>query len=221
MYYEKTLPGYTDDLIKQRNRDNHNKNYDIPGVRDLLYDDFKGICYICGYSNPSNAIEHFRPHRTIDRSKMFDWKNLFYACEHCNGIKSDNYLNLLDCTSIVGIDLQFRYTFDPSKPKRQRANITDNGSNSPDSCELLQLVFSIESTPKRKMGAQTLDKKLAIELRNFDLFVNAWKDDPTPAKVALIKEQVNNESDFAAFKRWKVRLDPIKYPIVIQSWFIN
>lgn len=71
------------------------------------------------------------------------------------------------------------------------------------------------------MGAQTLERKLATELRNFDLFVDAWKKDPTPVNEELIKEQVNNTTDFAAFKRWKVRLDTAKYPTVIQSWFVD
>ncbi|EKA2634123.1 HNH endonuclease [Vibrio alginolyticus] len=221
MYYEKSQPGYTAELIAQRDKDTHNKNYDLTGVRDQLYEDFNGICYICGYSNPSNAIEHLRPHRTVDRVKMFDWNNLFYACEHCNGIKSDSYTGLLDCTQIKRIDSKFEFKFDPSKPRRRRAIITDNGSTSPDTCELLQLVFSIETTPKRKMGAQTLERKLATELRNFDLFVDAWKKDPTPVNEELIKEQVNNTTDFAAFKRWKVRLDTAKYPTVIQSWFVD
>ncbi|MBT0111949.1 HNH endonuclease [Vibrio alginolyticus] len=222
MYYEKSQPGCTDILITQRDKDDHNKNYDIAGVREMLYNDFKGICYICGYSNPSNAIEHFRPHRSVDRVKMFDWNNLFYACEHCNGIKSDQYENLIDCTSIKQIDSKFIFKFDPTRPKRRRVIIEDNGSQSPDTVELISLVFSIETTPKRKMGAQTLEKQLATSLRNFDLFVDAWKADPSDQNMEqIIKDQVNNKTDFAAFIRWKVRLDNVNYPPVIQTWFID
>jgi len=221
MYYEKAQPGLTTELIHQRDKDDRNVNYDIKGVREQLYEDFKGLCYLCGYSNPSNAIEHFRPHKKADRVKMFDWNNLFYACEHCNGIKGAGFENLLDCTKIKGIEQKIIFKYDPNQPHRHKVTISNNNSGSPDTIELLQLIFSIDTTSKRRMGVQTLEKQLKKELKNFDLFIDAWMADPNQIHEEIIKEQVNNTADFAAFKRWQVRMNPDRYPLVLIDWFVD
>ena len=152
---------------------------------------------------------------------MFDWNNLFYACEHCNGIKSDNFENLLDCTEVKKIDGLLKVEYDASKAKRQKVSVIDINSNSPETIELIRLVFSINTTPKRSMGSITLEKQVAKELRNFKLIVDEYMRNPTQVNENLLKEEVNNKSDFSAFKRWKVRLNSQNYPNQLQSWFVN
>lgn len=220
MYFAKTQPGPSKKLLAQKNKDKTNKSYDIPGVREQLAKDFYDKCYICGFESTSMRIEHFRPHRG-NRDKMFDWKNLFYACEHCNSLKSDGFETLLDCTKIKAIDELIEFSYDPGKGNRQKILITDVDSKSPDTVELLQLVFSAKNTPTKKQGAKLLEKKLGVALRDFRKINAAYNKDPNKANEALLKHEVNNQSEFAAFKRWLVKKNPQEFRAQIVTWFVN
>ena len=207
-------------MLDQKGKDDTNKRYDIPGVRTQLADDFFEKCYICSSESTSMRIEHFRPHQG-NRDLMFDWNNLFYACEHCNSLKSDGYKGLLDCTKTTKIDDKIEFNYRPAKPIRQKVNITDIDSKSPDTIELIQVVFSTNSTPTKRMGAKSLETTLGIALRNFQTVVEQYQSKQSPANEALLRLEVNNQSEFAAFKRWKVKQAPQNYPVQLPGWFVN
>jgi hypothetical protein len=63
--------------------------------------------------------------------------------------------------------------------------------------------------------------QLGKALRDFQIVVSQYIDDPTPLNEATLKFEVNNESEFTAFKRWRVKLAPQNYPAQLASWFIN
>ena len=220
MHFSKTQPGPTQTLLDQKAKDDTNKRYDIAGVRTQLADDFFEKCYICGFESSSMRIEHFRPHQG-KRELMFDWNNLFYACEHCNALKSDGYQGLLNCTKTIKIDDLIAFKYNPAKPVRQKVSINDIASKSPDTIELIQVVFSTNSTTNKRMGARTLERKLGIALRDFQTMVEQYQSKQSSANEALLRHEVNNQSEFAAFKRWKVKQAPQNYPAQLPGWFVN
>jgi uncharacterized protein (TIGR02646 family) len=220
IYFAKTHPGPTQALLDQKASSDTSTNYDIAGVRSQLEDDFFDKCYICGIESTSMRIEHFRPHRG-NRELMFDWNNLFYACEHCNSLKGDRFTELLDCTSTTKIDDLIKFDYDPAKGIREKVLVSDINAQSPDTVELIQLVFSARNTPTKKAGAKVLERKLSEALRDFQSIVTQYTDNPTPANEALVRHEVNNQSEFAAFKRWKVKSSPQNYPTQLTQWFVN
>ena len=86
-------------------------SYNTPEVNVALAEMFYGKCYICenremtsmqienkgGIS--SYQIEHLRPYGKSEALK-YDWNNLFWACAHCNNIKSGRYEPILDCSQV-------------------------------------------------------------------------------------------------------------------------
>ena len=66
-------------------------SYNKRDVIQQLKEDSHDKCYICELGGLSDSeVEHLRPHhnRTI-LDRVFDWNNLFYACQHCNNLKKE------------------------------------------------------------------------------------------------------------------------------------
>jgi len=77
-----------------------NGDYKCDNVLEKIKIDFKNKCYICNYKEPVTInVEHFRPHKG-DKNLKFQWENLFWSCGHCNNIKLDNYIDIIDCTNV-------------------------------------------------------------------------------------------------------------------------
>lgn len=71
--------------------------YNTEEVVKVLYTMFHGKCYLCENDELLDPeIEHFDPHKG-DKTKKYDWNNLYYACSRCNSIKGTHHINLLDC----------------------------------------------------------------------------------------------------------------------------
>ena len=85
VYFEKTAEAPAS--LAREKRKGKNGSYREEDVISLLDKDFCGKCYICETKRPTGInIEHFVPHHNnIDL--MFDWKNLFLSCPHCNNAK--------------------------------------------------------------------------------------------------------------------------------------
>jgi 5-methylcytosine-specific restriction endonuclease McrA len=65
--------------------------YDCGKVLQLLSKDFHNKCYLCEDKDITSInIEHFVP-KSLGKDFKFDWKNLLFACRHCNEIKSNDY----------------------------------------------------------------------------------------------------------------------------------
>lgn len=68
-----------------------NKTYSEDDVRDQLYADFLGKCYLCEslVARGSFEVEHRQPKN--DGGGEYDWINLFPACRTCNGARPRKY----------------------------------------------------------------------------------------------------------------------------------
>ena len=87
-----------------------NGDYKCGEVLDRLKEDFHNKCYLCEEKEPSTInVEHFIPHQG-NKDLKFDWKNLFWACGHCNNTKLAKYKNIIDCTDFSRIVTDFSAT---------------------------------------------------------------------------------------------------------------
>lgn len=65
------------------------KRYDGEDVKELLFEDQFGKCYLCESETAQNfVIEHLRSKHKYPELTC-DWNNLFLACPYCNGKKLD------------------------------------------------------------------------------------------------------------------------------------
>jgi hypothetical protein len=107
VYFEKTYPAPSSldsEFIK------NNGSYKEEDVLIKLDDEFHNKCYICESKGlESNNIEHFAPHKDINKIRKFNWSNLFWACSHCNQIKSatEPLLNCLLKEDKVDINIKY------------------------------------------------------------------------------------------------------------------
>ncbi len=65
-------------------------------VFKMLTEDCHDKCYICEDSvHTSPNVEHRIPHKG-DRALMLCWDNMLLACSHCNNIKGEGYIGMLN-----------------------------------------------------------------------------------------------------------------------------
>ena len=78
-----------------------NGKYDKEDVIERLKKDFHNKCYICEIKELQDPnVEHLLPHKNGKyMERKFDWKNLFWACGHCNGVKNSSKYDdgIIDC----------------------------------------------------------------------------------------------------------------------------
>lgn len=222
VYFKKTQTAPSSLAIqKAKGMDGDYKQQD---VQDLLKKDFHDKCYICE-SKGIHAInvEHFDPHENKYIHKKFDWNNLFWSCQHCNGIKSNKHVNLLNCTiKTDNVDTKIKYSHDfKAMPPYKKVIIEaiDTSDNTKNTVRLLQLVYQgleetgidRETTIMRKHQSGAIREKLCNEISNFLRLLELYyftqdPDDKDTAKHG-IKKGLSNTSKYTAFKRYIIRND--------------
>ncbi|WP_429101894.1 HNH endonuclease [Aeromonas veronii] len=184
--------------------------YNQPEVVEELKKIFHGKCYICERNEIQDVeIEHFIP-QDHGGGRM-DWRNLFYSCSRCNGIKRNGHLNLLDCTdSNLNVSREIRIKIYPTpdsdvcvepalNPPRQETINT---------VALLKLCYNYTNTALRGVSREALIEQI------FDymcIFINARRDlkDPSAGRTVkqnaleTIEAMLNSSHPFSAFWRWQ------------------
>ena len=194
-----------------------NGKYNCGNTFQRLHDDFFGKCYLCEDNTATDLnIEHFKPHfsgKNIDRK--FDWKNLFYACSHCNGRKGSLDIPLLDCTNPAHKIVEWiKFDIKPF-PKElvkiealQKTDIVQNTVN------LLDDIYNCKARKDVPFSAcenaaNNLRQKLITEIKKFgDLLEAFYEEDDKEDKdfySKKIKKHLKNSSPFSAFKLWIVK----------------
>lgn len=183
--------------------------YNKPDVLERLKQDFYNKCYLCEEKTISNIeIDHFLPHLNgthLDRK--FEWNNLFFSCGHCNGSKSDNRNDLLDCTSVnddVYNNLHYEFNSFPIESVEISATDIDDVRSS-NTARLLNIIYSGINPNKltnRVMEAGNIREKIRQEIDKFFDLLLTERDEQTNAK---IKDAVSKKSPFSAFKRQIVK----------------
>lgn len=195
--------------VLSKEKEKNNGSYNKPEVVEALKLIFNKKCYICESKKVTTYnIEHFRPHKDIDRDLKFDFDNLFLSCGHCNNIKLGKYENILDCRKIdVDELIAFRKKGNFAWNEKIEIVPLQHSTQIDETVELLKRVYE-GTTDMKKIESVNIRKELRIEIIKFIEAINEYEEadgeDKEDAK-ELIKKHLKYNSPFAAFKRWIVR----------------
>ncbi|RDB06400.1 hypothetical protein [Runella aurantiaca] len=188
------------------------ENYRCKDVVKQVSDDFFDKCYLCEDKHVKDInVEHFEPHRG-NRDKMFDWKNLFFACSYCNNIKLGDEAPLLNCTDaslrLVNI---IKLEIDTSRLPDRHFFITPLIHDQPtlNTALLLHKIYNGKEkpTPLKERGALNLRKRIVGHLSEFNDLIEEYRLGVL-SKERMKKKIINElriDSAFTAFKVWLVR----------------
>lgn len=185
-----------------------NASYNTLEVNSALREMFHGKCYICENKEIiSYQIEHLIPYRG-NKELKYDWNNLFLSCAHCNNIKLDKYVPIIDCTKEnVEEYIAFRKKGYFGTEEELVFEKLDSRKETINTVKLLEEVY-YGFTPQKKMESKILRRTLRKELSQFKEYVREYQeaeDDEKEDLKYLIKKQLEDSSPFAAFKRWLIR----------------
>lgn len=184
-----------------------NGDYKCCDVLERVKSDFKNKCYICEYKEPITInIEHFIPHKE-NKDLKFDWNNLFWACSHCNNIKSTKYINLLNCTDKnQNVVERLKFIFKPFPYERVKIIELDNSIETITTKKLLEDVYN-GTTLLKTIESSNLRNKLLKEIMVFqgilcDYFCDTNSQEDLEYYLIKIRGHINSGSNFTSFKRW-------------------
>lgn len=187
-------------------------DYKCANVLQRLREDFYNKCYICEKAEPiSINVEHFRPHRGgSDLDLKFSWDNLFWACAHCNNLKSDSFTDILNCTNENDqVESRLGYYFSPFPFEKVKISALDQDPSVISTGSLIEAVFN-GTTELKTIESANLRNELLEEMRDFQgHLVEYFKNTNTVEYKAFVKNKVREHlhpaSNFTAFKRWVIR----------------
>lgn len=189
-----------------------NPGVDTETVRKRLRVDFSNKCYLCEstqsdrhtFIGGNERIEHFLPHKggtLLDR--MYSWRNLFLACDYCNGAKGQQE-DLIDCTGnnyVVTDTIEFKYEPGTLKPL---INIKDQFRNDRVVENTRALLHKIYNEPNSHLQldiAARIRLQAMNSFRNFLTSLEDLNDHPRNAtKEQRVREQLGIDSEYLSFK---------------------
>lgn len=178
------------------------KDYRSGVVYKILEDDQHRKCYICEDSvHTSPIVEHLTPH-SGDPNLKFDWYNLFLSCHHCNKVKHNKYVGMINPAKVnpeefielsIGLDDKLREVVVVRKIK---------GNTDVDiTISLLNAVYNGTSTNMIESSTQSLRNKITNALSLFYQAIEGHRQRPTAVSNSVIEIELADSSLFAAFKR--------------------
>ncbi|MFH6967062.1 HNH endonuclease [Flavobacterium sp. FlaQc-28] len=203
VYFEKSQPA-PDCLAIEKAK--ASGDYKCADVLEKIKNDFKNKCYICENKEPlSINIEHFIPHKG-DKDLKFDWNNLFWSCSHCNNIKLDNFVNILNCTdSTHNVDKKLRYFMNPFPCEKVIIEAMEQTPKILETKELLNAVYN-GTTKLKTIESANLRNKLLEEISDFQKWLCEYYKATTQSvkdySQLKIIEHLSRGANFSAFKRW-------------------
>ncbi len=201
-------------LAEEAKRENGRGKYDKPDVIERLRKDFHNKCYICEMKELQDPnVEHLLPHKNGKYpERKFDWKNLFWACGHCNGIKNNGKYDagILDCCvqdPEEYLDFQLKNDNVVIHVKRLDDDIYNR------TALLITETFSLKNSGMR---TYTSDERLRLLQKEMNLLYGQLEKLKNNPNSKIIKRTIcsllRRESAFAAFKRCYIRVHAEEYP---------
>ncbi len=184
------------------------KTKDYKCCIEQIQEEFFHKCYLCENNGLMDIqTEHFNP----DKSLRLDWKNLFYSCGHCNGIKSNTHIEILNPTDFSTIITDvISFNLNPI-PKEKPVFTALNGNSSViKTVDLLTEIHNPKTTT-RKLQAHNLNELIGDEINKFTTKILKFYNSNSPERKSEIKNQVKNmlhfSSKFLAYKIWIIKSD--------------
>lgn len=190
-----------------------NGKYNSVDVVTQLKEDFYDKCYICelkGLQDP--VVEHLIPHENGKLIDMkFDWNNLFWSCNHCNGIKNKSKYSgkIINCTiedpeNHITLELDIDDVI---------ANPNDNDETSIFTAKLIYETFNQKNTGIRIAASENRLNELKREMNILFQRLQKYNSSENSAiNKRIIGALLKNSSAFAGFKRSYIRKNISKYP---------
>lgn len=173
---------------------------------EQVQEEFFHKCYICEYKGYfSIQTEHFDPNPAL----RLDWNNLFYSCGHCNGIKSNKYIGMLNCTdfSIIITDV-IKFEINPLPKEKPIFSPLNTNTSTLITIDLLNEVHN-SKTKTRQLEANKLNDEICNELNELAKIIDKYYKSSLPEKKQVlknkIKEMLEVSSKFVAFKIWLIK----------------
>ena len=180
-------------------------------MTDALYEDFHDKCYICGIKDQDKIVEHRIPHHE-DRGLMFDWNNLFLACEHCNSVKNKGKYEagIIDCCVD---DPEEKLFFHVSEDDLSVMAINENDKQAVLTATLMNEVFTQENSGHRSYNCKRRRDGLLMQMSLLYMAIEKYEKKPA-SKVAerTLEALLNRKSAFAEFKRCYYRKNVGRLP---------
>lgn len=201
-------PSYLEtEKLKAINSNNSKSGkHNLEDVIEQLEKDFKKKCYLCETKATSFEVEHLKSHKGNIELK-FDWDNLFLSCRHCNNIKSTSFDNILNCAK-EDVETYIKYRMDLFPMSEVEITPLSDDERVFKTVELLDKCFNGEHTPTKKLDSKNIRNKLLSELNKFKYEINSYFEalendeyDEIPYIEKQIKRHLNNNSEYASFKR--------------------
>lgn len=178
--------------------------YDGEDVRELLFNDHFGKCYLCEQqTGKSFEIEHLKAKAEGFYPELrYSWGNLFLACPYCNGRKPNDFDQLLDPTTVNIEDIiEQRINFSDSKVINRSCQKNESTNQT---ISVLNRLFNGKSG-LRDVKGQILYKDLQREISFFmELLIKYRLDHHETNKQAII-DCLHISKEFLGFKYWIIR----------------
>ncbi len=173
---------------------------------ELIQKEFLHKCYLCESNNlTSIQTDHFDP----DKNLRLDWKNLFYSCGHCNGIKSNKnigILNPIDFRIIITDAIKFEIIPIPKEKPVFTVLIETVSANL--TVDLLTEIHH-PNTTNRILEASNLNKVICEEVIAFTMKILKFYSANSIEKKSKIKNDLKDMLDlssrFLAYKIWIIK----------------
>ena len=195
----------------------NDERYNTQEVVKVLEKMFFGKCYLCEQDELSDPeIEHFVAHEG-DKTKKYDWNNLYYSCSRCNSIKSNRHNNLIDCCDVsVDVFRRFRCLMPqtPDGPVTIEPMEESNCVFTQNTVTLLDRCYNENNTPLRGITRSVLIEKL---FSHYSAYLNhrctIQDKRSTATELAHARERIQAmlkiEFPFSVFWRWHFLKDEI------------
>lgn len=211
------------------NHDNYNSRYKLDDVKDALKVIYKGKCAFCEQKEELTHVEHFRPKDTY-YWLAFSWDNLLMSCPTCNTHKGENFEIDGVLANFENTELNIRNinssstTYDIIEiPKMVNPEVTDpNGliyfeKDGRIKSDNNRFAYTIETCKIDRKSLNDSRRSLLDRFREHirDAFiVNATKHDQQVAITTntrnFIRDSINENEDFLAFRRYAIANDWMK-----------
>ena len=194
-------------------------------VIDALRAMFHNKCYLCEQDSVADPeVEHFQPHNN-DPALLYGWDNLYFSCRRCNGLKSNQHVDLLNCTDINldVFDEIVHYAGNAAMGEVEiRANNPQPSQQTVNTVNLIYKCFNEEGTSLREVSKESLLEKLLEELAEYSKWRTVLASRrSTPQKIQEAKEQLtvmcSISYPFSVFWKWHILEDVIvkrKFPLI-------
>jgi hypothetical protein len=187
------------------------KNYLSNEVIFELEKIFYGKCYLCEDLAAHPQIDHFIPVEA-DKTKKYEWANLYYSCSRCNNIKSAA-IGLLDCCDeTIDISKQIKCLCVTNKNDDVLIEAQNQDAKTVNTANLLYRCYNENDTAIRCISRKQLHERIFLRYAEFleqsnKLFDLSCFDGEKEKAKGHLKNMTDVSYPFSAFWKWHILSD--------------